>query len=248
MIAAGAAVGGARADEGRGCMMEVTMPRRHDHDHERPRDDRRRGHDDPYDRDEDADSYGQYGGLDRGLGYGGGRDLAGTGRFGRGRDPESYPRGGRYTDDGWQEARPDQGGRDDRSERQGRSQMRRSGRGWTDRAADEVASWFGDADASRRREADHRGKGPRGYRRSDARIQEDVSDRLTDDPDVDASDITVTVKEGEVTLDGHVDTRFAKRRAEDGAEDVSGVTHVQNNLRVRPAPVSPAPQSGGGTA
>jgi osmotically-inducible protein OsmY len=230
-------------------MMEVTMPRRQDdHRDDRPRDDRRRGYGDPYDRDEDADSYGQYGGLDRGLGYGGGRDLADTGRFGRGRDPESYPRGGRYTDDGWQEAGQGRRGRDDRPEERARSNAaRRGGRGWTDRAADEVASWFGDGEAARRREADHRGKGPRGYRRSDARIQEDVSDRLTDDPDVDASDITVTVKEGEVTLDGHVDSRFAKRRAEDCAEDVSGVAHVQNNLRVRPAPVSPPPQAGGGT-
>jgi len=80
---------------------------------------------------------------------------------------------------------------------------------------------------------DHRGKGPRGYKRSDDRIREDVSDRLSDDPVVDASDIEVAVSGGEVTLTGHVDSKQAKRRAEDVVEMVSGVTDVQNNLRVR---------------
>ncbi|PLK70191.1 osmotic sensory protein [Rhizobium sp. TH135] len=107
-------------------------------------------------------------------------------------------------------------------------------RGFMERAGDEVASWFGDKDASRRREMDnHRGKGPRGYRRTDARILEDVNDRLADDPSVDASDIEVTVKDAEVTLSGHVTDRFEKRRAEDCVENASGVTHVQNNLRIR---------------
>lgn len=85
-------------------------------------------------------------------------------------------------------------------------------------------------------EGRHRGRGPRGYTRSDERIREDVNDRLTDDPIVDASDIEVLVSRGEVTLNGNVDSRTAKRRAEDCADDVSGVRHVQNNLRVRDAP------------
>ncbi len=106
-------------------------------------------------------------------------------------------------------------------------------RGFFERAADEVSSWFGDRDAERRRELDHRGRGPKGYRRSDARIQEDVSDRLADDPYVDASDVEVAVANGEVTLSGSVDSRHARRRAEDIAEQVSGVSYVQNNLRQR---------------
>lgn len=147
------------------------------------RDDRRHYEiDDPYDRDE-GETYGQYGNLHRGLGYGGGRDPENLERFGRGRDPGRYP-------------------------------FRDRGRG---------------------DEADHRGKGPRGYRRSDDRILEDVNDRLTEDRDVDASDISVTVKDGEVTLSGHVQSRLAKRAAEDCAESVSGVTHVQNNLRISAA-------------
>jgi osmotically-inducible protein OsmY len=107
-------------------------------------------------------------------------------------------------------------------------------RGWWDRASDEVSAWFGDDDAERRREMDarHQGRGPKGYTRSDDRIREDVSDRLTDDPYVDASDIEIAVASAEVTLTGSVDSRNARRRAEDIAERVSGVTHVQNNLRV----------------
>lgn len=109
----------------------------------------------------------------------------------------------------------------------------RGGRDWWDRASDEVMSWFGDEDAARRRKQDYRGRGPQSYTRSDDRIREDVNDNLTDDWGVDASHITVTVKNGEVTLDGTVSTRLQKRRAEDCADEVSGVKHVQNNLRVQ---------------
>lgn len=110
-------------------------------------------------------------------------------------------------------------------------------RGWFDRAADEVASWFGDDEAERRRRMDeyldnHRGKGPKGYKRSDENIQEEVSQRFTDNSYLDASNIEVSTKNSEITLDGTVDSRYAKRLAEDIAEDVSGVDHVQNNLRV----------------
>lgn len=112
---------------------------------------------------------------------------------------------------------------------------RDGGRDLLDRAYDEVASWFGDDDAEARRAADHRGRGPRDYVRSDERISDDVHDVLTDDPHVDASDVRVTVRDGEVTLDGEVSSRFEKRRAEDCADSVSGVRHTQNNLRIRNA-------------
>lgn len=107
-------------------------------------------------------------------------------------------------------------------------------RTWFDRARDEVSSWMGDHDALRRREADgvHRGRGPKGYRRSDERIREDVSDRLTDDSWLDAAGIEVAVSDSDVTLTGTVRSREDKRRAEALAESVSGVDNVQNNLRV----------------
>ncbi len=79
----------------------------------------------------------------------------------------------------------------------------------------------------------HRGRGPKNYSRSDDRIQDDVCDRLSDDESVDASGIEVSVSEREVTLSGEVDSKQAKRAAEDCAEAVSGVNHVQNNLRVK---------------
>jgi osmotically-inducible protein OsmY len=110
-------------------------------------------------------------------------------------------------------------------------------RGWWDRASDAVASWFGDEEAERRRRMDqqreHRGRGPKGYRRSDERIKEDVNDRLSDDYYLDASDIEVVVTNTEVTLTGTVNIREDKRRAEDIAESVSGVTNVENRLRVK---------------
>jgi osmotically-inducible protein OsmY len=128
-------------------------------------------------------------------------------------------------------------------------------RGFFERAGDEVRSWFGDEDAERRREQDmgegrygeHRGRGPKNYARSDDRIRDDVNDRLTDDPHIDASDIEVRVSDHEVTLSGHVNSRFAKRHAEDIAESVSGVTHVQNNLRVRQPAETTAAGAGGTT-
>jgi osmotically-inducible protein OsmY len=179
--------------------------------------------------------YGGYGGAEggyRGMRGGGeswrrrggpdyGYDPSGAGVYGGG-----YGMGWGGRGEGW-------GGQRGDYERRGEE------RGWFDRAADEVSSWFGDDEAQRRREMDqrssgyHRGRGPRGYTRSDDRIREDVNDRLTDDPLVDASEIDVVVTQCEVTLTGTVDSRMAKRRAEDVAESVSGVKHVQNNLRVK---------------
>ncbi len=78
----------------------------------------------------------------------------------------------------------------------------------------------------------HRGRGPQGYKRSDARINEDVHERLTEDPHLDASAVVVTVRDAEVTLSGMVDSREAKHHAEHLVEHLSGVAHVQNNLRV----------------
>ncbi|WP_454714233.1 BON domain-containing protein [Caulobacter segnis] len=107
-------------------------------------------------------------------------------------------------------------------------------RSWFDRARDEVSSWMGDQDALHRRQEDgaHRGRGPKGYRRSDERIREDVSDRLTDDSWLNASDVEVAVLDGDVTLTGAVRSREDKKRAEALAESVTGVDNVQNNLRI----------------
>jgi osmotically-inducible protein OsmY len=83
----------------------------------------------------------------------------------------------------------------------------------------------------------HRGKGPKGYERSQDRIKEDISDRLTDDDSIDASDIEINVNNGEVTLSGTVSDKQTKRRVEDMIESMSGVKSVQNNLRCNQAKV-----------
>jgi osmotically-inducible protein OsmY len=112
-------------------------------------------------------------------------------------------------------------------------------RHWWNRAADEVASWFGDEEAERRRQMDarrpgnFRGLGPKGYTRTDDRIKEDVNDRLTDDYALDASDVDVQVDDGDIVLSGTVESRYEKRRAEDLAESVSGVGNVENRIRVK---------------
>jgi len=79
----------------------------------------------------------------------------------------------------------------------------------------------------------HSGRGPKSYKRSDDRIREDVNERLTQHPEVDASEIEVEVKDGVVTLTGTVDERISKRTAEDVAESVSGVKDVHNQIRVQ---------------
>lgn len=78
----------------------------------------------------------------------------------------------------------------------------------------------------------HRGKGPKGYQRSDDRVKEMICERLRDDPHIDASEITVNVSAGKVTLEGTVDSRHAKNAAEDIVEQC-GCEDVQNNLRVQ---------------
>lgn len=111
-------------------------------------------------------------------------------------------------------------------------------RTWWDKTTDEVSSWFGDDDAERRRKMDkregpHKGKGPKGYTRSDDSIKNDVNDALYRDTYVDASDIDVSVDNGEVTLSGTVDSRMAKRHAEDCIERIAGVSDVSNHLKVK---------------
>jgi hypothetical protein len=84
-----------------------------------------------------------------------------------------------------------------------------------------------------RRQGGFYGKGPKGYTRSDDRIREDVSDRLSEDDELDASEISVTVSAGEVTLEGQVPDRRSKHRAEDICDSIAGVRDVHNHLRSR---------------
>jgi hypothetical protein len=86
--------------------------------------------------------------------------------------------------------------------------------------------WEGGADGP------HVGRGPKGYQRSDTRIREDICDRLTEHPAIDASEIEVEVRGCEVTLRGTVESRAVKHLAEAMAETVPGVRDIHNQLRV----------------
>lgn len=125
----------------------------------------------------------------------------------------------------------------DRSARYGEGSVhfrpdRESSREWRRPNSDTWRRWSPNIEGQRRLASQY-GKGPKGYVRSDERIREDVCDRLSDDDEVDASDISVSVKAGEVLLEGTVVDRHCKHRAEDIAESVSGVRDVANRLKTR---------------
>ncbi|XXX72949.1 BON domain-containing protein [Sorangium sp. So ce134] len=77
-----------------------------------------------------------------------------------------------------------------------------------------------------------RGRAPKGYKRSDERIREDICDQISDHPDLDASDVEVKVQNGEVVLTGTVRERRFKHQLETLAERISGVTDVRNEIRL----------------
>ena len=69
--------------------------------------------------------------------------------------------------------------------------------------------------------------------KSDRQIELDVKDELQWDPDLDATDIAVTVKKGVVTLAGFVKSYADKYEAESAAKRVAGVLGVANDIEVR---------------
>lgn len=77
------------------------------------------------------------------------------------------------------------------------------------------------------------GRGPKGYTRSDERLKEDICERLTDDPHIDAADIDIEVSKGVVTLSGSVSDRWMKYHAEDLIDRCAGVKDITNNLSAK---------------
>lgn len=118
----------------------------------------------------------------------------------------------------------------ERGERRGRRWARRAG-GRLEAGGREMAG-YGREMRERSMRGPYAGRGPRGYRRSDERIYEEVCDTLARGF-IDAGDIEVAVENGEVILRGEVKRREWKRMAEDEIEDVDGVRDVRNELRVR---------------
>ena len=68
---------------------------------------------------------------------------------------------------------------------------------------------------------------------SDSEIKTKVEQELGWDPDIDATDVAVAVKNGVVTLSGYVRSYSQKLRAEQDAKRVTGVAAVANDIEVR---------------
>ncbi|HYG67721.1 MAG TPA: BON domain-containing protein, partial [Anaeromyxobacteraceae bacterium] len=167
--------------------------------------------------------YDEYGGM------GGGREYGGFmgGAYGGG---GAYPGGTAYGRYGSGEYMRDEGfrGRERGGEwREGRGHE--EGGGMMERLKEGVRKLTG--------------RGPKGYRRSDDRIRDEVSERIARSW-IDADDVEVQVQSGEVTLTGTVARREDKRQLEDLAEDVFGVDEVHNHLRVRRGTEERAGQTG----
>jgi osmotically-inducible protein OsmY len=69
--------------------------------------------------------------------------------------------------------------------------------------------------------------------KSESEIEHDVRDELKWDPDLDASDIAVSVKDGVVTLAGFTHSYTDRLEAEMAAKRVAGVRAVANDIDVR---------------
>lgn len=76
-------------------------------------------------------------------------------------------------------------------------------------------------------------RGPKGYQRSDERLREDISERLMRAMHIDSSDVSITVTDGKVILEGTVADRAMKHAIEDLADACPGVQDVENRIRVR---------------
>src|SRR6267143_1292957 len=69
--------------------------------------------------------------------------------------------------------------------------------------------------------------------RLDSDVRRDVEDELRSDPDIDATDIAVAVKDGSVMLTGFVRSFRQRRGAEQDVKRVAGVVGIANNIEVR---------------
>lgn len=92
-----------------------------------------------------------------------------------------------------------------------------------------LVTWHPDANRPHRR-------GPKGFRRSDERLKEDLAQALMFHDDIDLSDVSIDVKDAKVTLEGNVPERWMRYAIDDIAESIIGVEEVENGVRVRRTP------------
>lgn len=69
--------------------------------------------------------------------------------------------------------------------------------------------------------------------KSDSELKRDIEAELMWDPDINAADIAVAVKDGVVTLTGFVRSYAQKWEAEKAAKRVDGVRGVANDIEVQ---------------
>ncbi|CDM25167.1 RNA-binding region RNP-1 [Castellaniella defragrans 65Phen] len=160
---------------------------------------------------------GEYGGYGRGGehgGYGGqGGYGGGRGRYGQGSQGSEY---GDYGQSSYGQG----------SEFGGYGQSRGSGRGG------EYGGYGGSGQGGMHRHSGHQQRmDPKGYTRSDERVREHVCEHLSESG-LDVRDVEVNVKDGQVTLQGHVPDRHTKHAVEDCADQCVGVKDVENRLKV----------------
>jgi osmotically-inducible protein OsmY len=72
--------------------------------------------------------------------------------------------------------------------------------------------------------------------KSDAQIQKDIMEQLGWEPYLNASEIGVAVKNGIVTLSGHVDSYSKKLAAERAAKKISGVRAIAEDIQIGVSP------------
>ena len=72
----------------------------------------------------------------------------------------------------------------------------------------------------------------RNLRRSDETLAREIYEILTQDPELDATEIEVDVQGGAVTLTGIVEHPDAKLLAEELVESITGVREIHNHLKV----------------
>jgi osmotically-inducible protein OsmY len=72
--------------------------------------------------------------------------------------------------------------------------------------------------------------------KSDAELKRDITAELDWDPAVDAAHVGVTVRDGVVTLTGHLDSLAEKHAVELAVQRVHGVKAMAVELEVKPAP------------
>ena len=82
------------------------------------------------------------------------------------------------------------------------------------------------------RQFDGLGRGPKGYRRSDERILEDIYEHLLSTHHLDTSDVRIEVRDGTATLTGTVPERRMKHAIEDLIHGLRDVREIENRLRV----------------